>query len=66
LKSQGTRKIKELAFCREEDKKTTFETPFLFPCPSSSLYAFPFLYNNFEEEQFNTQVIIENQAMINM
>jgi hypothetical protein len=52
LESQGTRKIKELAFCQEEDKKTTFEAPFLFPSPSFSLYAILFLYINFEEEQF--------------
>jgi hypothetical protein len=54
LESQGTRKIKELAFCREEDKKTTFEAPFFF------------FTSILRRSNSNTQVIIENQAMINM
>jgi hypothetical protein len=46
LKSLGTRKKKEMMFCKEEDQENNSWTPLLFPSPSLSPYAFLFLNNN--------------------
>jgi hypothetical protein len=67
LESQGTRKkLRSWHFVEKRIKETTFETPFLFPSPSFSLYAIHFLYINLRRSNSNTQVILENQSMINM
>jgi hypothetical protein len=66
LENKGIRKKKwSWCFVEKRIKKTIFEHPFSFPLPPLFMPFFSSITIS-SMSNFNTQVILENQAMINM
>jgi hypothetical protein len=66
LESQGTSKKKRSwCFVKKRIKKTTLEHPFSFPLLPLFMPFF-FFTTILRKNNFNIQVILENQAMISM
>jgi hypothetical protein len=65
LENQGTReKKKEVVFCRKGSRKQLLSTPFIFLSLLSLCHFFSKAISS--KSSSNTQVILENQATINM